>query len=65
MIALYALALLVSIQEIRHPLIQHKLGLLRRTDISTKFCVRCRQSFSDLLPPCEPLVIRSLLQKIY
>ena len=28
--------LLVSIQEIRHPLIRHKLGLLRRSDISTK-----------------------------
>jgi hypothetical protein len=26
----------VSIQEIRHPLIRHKLGLLRRSDISTK-----------------------------
>jgi len=26
----------VAIQEIRHPLIRHKLGLLRRADISTK-----------------------------
>ncbi|WP_202733797.1 uracil phosphoribosyltransferase [Acinetobacter baumannii] len=29
----------MAIQEIRHPLIRHKLGLLRRADISTKnFC---------------------------
>ncbi|MFB1011249.1 MAG: uracil phosphoribosyltransferase, partial [Thiopseudomonas sp.] len=26
----------MSIQEIRHPLIRHKLGLMRRADISTK-----------------------------
>ena len=26
----------MPIQEIRHPLIRHKLGLLRRSDISTK-----------------------------
>ena len=25
----------MSIQEIRHPLIRHKLGLLRRADIGT------------------------------
>ncbi|MCF4760771.1 uracil phosphoribosyltransferase, partial [Acinetobacter baumannii] len=25
----------MAIQEIRHPLIRHKLGLLRRADIST------------------------------
>jgi len=39
----------VPIQEIRHPLIQHKLGLLRRTDISTKNFRELAQEVTMLL----------------
>ena len=41
--------LLVSIQEIRHPLIRHKLGLLRRSDISTKNFRELAQEVTMLL----------------
>jgi uracil phosphoribosyltransferase len=40
---------LVSIQEIRHPLIRHKLGLLRRSDISTKNFRELAQEVTMLL----------------
>ena len=39
----------MSIQEIRHPLIRHKLGLLRRTDISTKSFRELAQEVTMLL----------------
>ena len=39
----------MPIQEIRHPLIQHKLGLLRRTDISTKNFRELAQEVTMLL----------------
>jgi uracil phosphoribosyltransferase len=39
----------VSIQEIRHPLIRHKLGLLRRSDISTKNFRELAQEVTMLL----------------
>jgi uracil phosphoribosyltransferase len=39
----------VSIQEIRHPLIRHKLGLLRRADISTKNFRELAQEVTMLL----------------
>lgn len=39
----------MSIQEIRHPLIQHKLGLLRRCDISTKNFRELAQEVTMLL----------------
>ena len=39
----------MSIQEIRHPLIQHKLGLLRRSDISTKNFRELAQEITMLL----------------
>ncbi len=40
---------IVSIQEIRHPLIRHKLGLLRRSDISTKNFRELAQEVTMLL----------------
>ena len=39
----------MPIQEIRHPLIRHKLGLLRRTDISTKNFRELAQEVTMLL----------------
>ena len=39
----------MSIQEIRHPLIRHKLGLLRRSDISTKNFRELAQEVGALL----------------
>jgi uracil phosphoribosyltransferase len=39
----------VPIQEIRHPLIRHKLGLLRRKDISTKNFRELAQEITMLL----------------
>lgn len=39
----------MPIQEIRHPLIQHKLGLLRRTNISTKNFRELAQEVTMLL----------------
>jgi len=39
----------VPIQEIRHPLIRHKLGLLRRSDISTKNFRELAQEVTMLL----------------
>ncbi|WP_343597574.1 uracil phosphoribosyltransferase [Acinetobacter sp.] len=39
----------MSIQEIRHPLIRHKLGLLRRADISTKNFRELAQEVTMLL----------------
>ena len=39
----------MPIQEIRHPLIQHKLGLLRRNDISTKNFRELAQEVTMLL----------------
>lgn len=39
----------MSIQEIRHPLIRHKLGLLRRADISTKNFRELAQEITMLL----------------
>jgi uracil phosphoribosyltransferase len=39
----------VAIQEIRHPLIRHKLGLLRRSDISTKNFRELAQEVTMLL----------------
>jgi uracil phosphoribosyltransferase len=39
----------VHIQEIRHPLIRHKLGLLRRSDISTKNFRELAQEVTMLL----------------
>jgi len=39
----------VAIQEIRHPLIRHKLGLLRRADISTKNFRELAQEVTMLL----------------
>ena len=39
----------VPIQEIRHPLIRHKLGLLRRADISTKNFRELAQEVTMLL----------------
>lgn len=41
--------MLVSIQEIHHPLIRHKLGLLRRSDISTKNFRELAQEVTMLL----------------
>lgn len=39
----------MSIQEIRHPLIRHKLGLLRRADMSTKNFRELAQEITMLL----------------
>jgi len=39
----------VSVQEICHPLIRHKLGLLRRSDISTKNFRELAQEVTMLL----------------
>ncbi|NLD15437.1 MAG: uracil phosphoribosyltransferase [Gammaproteobacteria bacterium] len=39
----------MSIQEIRHPLIRHKLGLMRRADISTKHFRELAQEIGTLL----------------
>ncbi|MGE8550318.1 MAG: uracil phosphoribosyltransferase, partial [Acinetobacter calcoaceticus] len=39
----------MAIQEIRHPLIRHKLGLLRRSDISTKNFRELAQEVTMLL----------------
>ena len=39
----------MAIHEIRHPLIQHKLGLLRRADISTKNFRELAQEVTMLL----------------
>ena len=39
----------MAIQEIRHPLIRHKLGLLRRADISTKNFRELAQEVTMLL----------------
>ncbi|WP_462174648.1 uracil phosphoribosyltransferase [Acinetobacter baumannii] len=39
----------MAIQEIRHPLIRHKLGLLRRADISTKNIRELAQEVTMLL----------------
>lgn len=39
----------MSVQEIRHPLIRHKLGLLRRADISTKNFRELAQEITMLL----------------
>lgn len=39
----------MPIQEIRHPLIRHKLGLLRRADISTKNFRELAQEVTMLL----------------
>ncbi|MFB2539016.1 MULTISPECIES: uracil phosphoribosyltransferase [unclassified Acinetobacter] len=39
----------MSIQEIRHPLIRHKLGLLRRSDMSTKNFRELAQEITMLL----------------
>ena len=39
----------MPIQEIRHPLIRHKLGLLRRSDISTKNFRELAQEVTKLL----------------
>ena len=36
---------LMNVKEIRHPLIRHKLGLMRRADISTK-------NFRELAQDC-------------
>ena len=32
----------MPVHEIRHPLIRHKLGIMRRADLSTKMCIRDR-----------------------
>src|SRR5690606_22631382 len=39
----------MNIQEIRHPLIRHKLGLMRRNDISTKNFRELAQEIAALL----------------
>lgn len=39
----------MPIREIRHPLIQHKIGLMRRADISTKHFRELAQEISALL----------------
>ena len=39
----------MSAHEIRHPLIRHKLGLMRRTDISTKNFRELAQELGTLL----------------
>ncbi|MFK3656963.1 uracil phosphoribosyltransferase, partial [Escherichia coli] len=39
----------MNIQEIRHPLIRHKLGLLRHSDISTKNFRELAQEVTMLL----------------
>ena len=39
----------MPIQEIRHPLIRHKIGLLRRADISTKNFRELAQEVTMLL----------------
>ena len=39
----------MAIHEIRHPLIRHKLGLLRRADISTKNFRELAQEVTMLL----------------
>ncbi len=39
----------MAIDEIRHPLIRHKLGLLRRADISTKNFRELAQEVTMLL----------------
>lgn len=39
----------MSIREIRHPLIRHKLGLMRRADISTKNFRELAQEVGSIL----------------
>ena len=54
----------MPIREIRHPLVRHKLGLMRRTDISTKHFRELAQELSAILTyeatqdlPLEPCMI--------
>ena len=54
----------MPIREIRHPLVQHKIGLMRRADISTKHFRELAQEISTLLTyeatqdlPLEPCEI--------
>ncbi len=54
----------MSVHEIRHPLIRHKLGLMRRADISTKNFRELAQELGTLLTyeatkdlPLEPCLI--------
>lgn len=39
----------MNVKEIRHPLIRHKLGLMRRADISTKNFRELAQEVASLL----------------
>ena len=39
----------MTIREIRHPLIRHKLGLMRRADISTKNFRELAQEVGSIL----------------
>ena len=39
----------MPIHEVKHPLIRHKLGLMRRADISTKDCRGLAQEDGSLL----------------
>jgi uracil phosphoribosyltransferase len=39
----------MSVEEIRHPLIRHKLGLMRRADLSTKNFRELAQEIGTLL----------------
>ena len=39
----------MNVKEIRHPLIRHKLGLMRRNDISTKNFRELAQEVAALL----------------
>ena len=56
----------MSIQEIRHPLIQHKLGLLRRCDISTKNFRELAQEVTTILMSEEREVLHNWeVQQIY
>ncbi len=43
----------MSAHEIRHPLIRHKLGLMRRADISTKNFRELAQELGTLLNSCD------------
>ena len=56
----------VAIHEIRHPLIRHKLGLLRRADISTKNFRELAQEVTTILMNEEREVLHNWeVQQIY
>ena len=54
----------MSIQEIRHPLIRHKLGLLRRSDISTKNFRELAQEVTMLLTYEQQRIFLLLIMKL-